>query len=159
MRRISAWILALAVVAGIAASAVAYARTSPGLPPAANTPAAATSGVRQQPSAAARPARPVTKVRWAPCPPGTRLEDGACVRQVVRTVALPAPPAPRTAAPAARPAPTTPSAPAAQPASAAPAAASSATTASARAGDRHDGEHEDGGHLEDGPGGHAEHDD
>lgn len=35
-----------------------------------------------------------TVVRWAPCANGTRLENGVCVTDVVRTVTLPAPAAP-----------------------------------------------------------------
>ncbi|WP_309649088.1 hypothetical protein [Nocardioides sp.] len=47
--------------------------------------------------------RPGTRFRWAPCAAGTTLEQGVCVRDVVRTVVVPAPaPAP---APAAAPVP------------------------------------------------------
>lgn len=146
MRRLSAWILALAVAAGATGSAVAYARTSPGLPPDTGAPAAATSAVRQQP-AATKPAQPRTVVRWAPCAPGTQLEHGTCVREVVRTVTLPASPAPPApAAPAAQPAPAASAAPP-------PAASASATTSPVRHdggdrdgdGDRHEGKHDDDG--------------
>ncbi len=155
MRRISAWILALAVVAGAAGSAVAYAHTSPGLPP-AGTPAAATGAVRQQPDRAPRPARPVTKVRWAPCPANAHLEHRVCVVDVVRTVVLPAPPAPQ-AAPAAPAAPGTSSTTAASRAAPATAARTAAPTGDdGEPGEREGGEHERG---EDGPAGHAAHDD
>jgi hypothetical protein len=163
MRRISAWILAIAVVAGVAASAVAYARTSPGLPHATSTPAAATSDARQQPTHAVKSQRPAaTKVRWAPCAPGTRLEGNVCVREVVHTVTLPAPPAPRTA-PSSAPAPAAPAShpAAATPAAPAPAAPSASTATTAPTRDDHTGEHEreHEGEHEGGHGDHAGHDD
>ncbi|NYD43277.1 hypothetical protein [Nocardioides panaciterrulae] len=162
MRRISAWILALAVVAGAAGSAVAYAHTSPGLPPDAGTPAAATSAVRQQPDRAPRPARPVTKVRWAPCPRHAHLEHGVCVVDVVHTVVLPAPPSPR-AAPAAPATSTTAAAATAGTATASRGARATAATAARPGEDGEDGEpgERGGEHAggEDGPAGHAGHDD
>lgn len=86
------------LAAGIAGSVAAY-RTQAGAPetirPTAPTAPAAPAASRHGAGATHHQQRP--RVRWAPCPAGSTLEQGTCVTDVVRTVVLSAPS--RTAAP------------------------------------------------------------
>lgn len=101
MKILSALLLALALVAGVTGSAMAYRHASA---PTALVAAPAPKAGAHRP--AAQVVRPGTRFKWAPCPAGSRLEGRACVTDVVRTVVIPAPAAPVVArtAPVAAPA-------------------------------------------------------
>src|SRR4051794_14670069 len=92
MNRISTLVLALALLFGSAGAVLAFqSAAGPGLPAASSTAAPSTPAATPRPVARSgrHPARP--RARWAPCPSGTTLVEGACVTDVVRTVTLPAP--------------------------------------------------------------------
>ena len=115
MKNLFAVVMSTALLAGLAGSAFAYRSASA-------EPTSAPSAVHEtHPAHAARTtpretARPVVH-RWAPCRAPSQLEQGVCVRTVVRTVVVPAAP---SAVAAVR---TAPRPPAASPTHAGPSAA------------------------------------
>ncbi|HWJ82968.1 MAG TPA: hypothetical protein VNS55_12090 [Nocardioides sp.] len=92
MKLITTGVATVALAAGVAGSVAAY-RTQSAQDVAVTTPTS-TSTDAAQPVASDPPRR---KVRWAPCPDGSKLEKGVCVTDVVRTVVVPAPAAPAPA--------------------------------------------------------------
>jgi hypothetical protein len=94
MNPVTSLVLSFALVLGGAGAVFAFDRGAhPGETHAVVAPPLAASGATAN---AARPAghhhaRHHTVTRWAPCRTGSRLEDGVCVTDVVRTVTLPAP--------------------------------------------------------------------
>jgi hypothetical protein len=82
MKLITAGVTSAVLVAGLAGSVAAYRSQTGGLEPEPRP-------VAQQSDASleAEPQQP--EVRWAPCPDGSRLERGACVTDVLRTVVVP----------------------------------------------------------------------
>lgn len=77
-------VLSLTLAAGLAGSVAAYRATSGDVAPAPPAPAAQSSPPARQVVV------PGTRFGWAPCQPGSHLEHGTCVVEVVRTVVLPA---------------------------------------------------------------------
>jgi hypothetical protein len=82
MKLITAGVTSAVLVAGLAGSVAAYRSQTGGLEPEPR-PVAEQSDA----SLEAEPQQP--EVRWAPCPGASRLERGACVTDVVRTVVVP----------------------------------------------------------------------
>ena len=141
MNRLSAGILSAAALAGLGGSTVAYAWASAGN----DAPAVARPAVQDRARPAAQHAPRKAPVRWAPCVPPARLEQGVCVTDVVHTVVVPAP-----AAPPAPAVPASPGTPAAVARTGAPPTAAAAPRDDAggepgddRAGDG-DGDHHEG---------------
>ena len=97
MKLIPSAVMSVAVLAGLAGSAVAYQAAS--APPDGRAPQQVVQVTPAE--AAAAPAK--ERVRFAPCKRSAHLEKGVCVTDVVRTVVLPAAPA-APAAPAPMPA-------------------------------------------------------
>lgn len=77
-------VLSLTLAAGLAGSVAAYRATSGEVVPTPPAPAAQSSPPTRQVVV------PGTRFAWAPCKPGSHLEHGTCVVEVVRTVVLPA---------------------------------------------------------------------
>lgn len=77
-------VLSLTLAAGLAGSVAAYRATSGDVAPTPPAPAAQSSPPARQVVV------PGTRFGWAPCQPGSHLEHGTCVVEVVRTVVLPA---------------------------------------------------------------------
>jgi hypothetical protein len=88
MSTVTSLILSLALLVG-GAGAVAAFESAAGSGSALPSASAPTETVRAA-ATGHRPHRHRTLVRWAPCRDGARLEGGACVTDVVRTVTLPA---------------------------------------------------------------------
>lgn len=77
-------VLSLTLAAGLAGSVAAYRATSGEVEPIPPASAAQASPPARQVVV------PGTRFGWAPCQPGSHLEHGTCVVEVVRTVVLPA---------------------------------------------------------------------
>lgn len=93
MKLITAGLTSAILATGLVGSVAAY-RSQVGEIESVERPTAAPS------SASAGAEQPRTKVRWAPCHDGSRLEKGACVTDVIRSVVIPTPaqpPAPSNA--------------------------------------------------------------
>jgi hypothetical protein len=90
MRIISAGLLSASLAAGLVGSVVAY--RSQAIEDVEEQPSTATASV-----AAVAAGHEMPRIRWAPCPDGTRLDKKVCVKHVVRTVVIPAAAAPAQA--------------------------------------------------------------
>lgn len=99
MNPVTSLVLSAALLVGGAGGVAAFQHAArPDLPTSASASAAETADPAPAAATAtpqpARRAQHRPRVRWAPCPDGSSLEDGVCVTDVVRTVTVPAPAAP-----------------------------------------------------------------
>ena len=90
MKTLSTIMAVTALALGSAGGVLAYTTTSSGAPQASQQ---VTSATPKAVSPVTKPAAQI-RTRFRPCKAGARLEHGKCVRHVVRTVVVPAPPAP-----------------------------------------------------------------